>query len=176
MATGQKFRWLRGSVAIVLADQATKLAVENYTPEEYSRAIIPGFLHLVHRHNPGVAFGILADAESVWLRALLLLFSVAAIGVLSWLLVTNRAGGARGRAGLALILGGAAGNAMDRLHHGSVIDFVDFHLAGRHWPAFNVADSAIVIGAGLVILELLLERAHSNPPGSTESPSGAAEV
>jgi signal peptidase II len=157
MAAAASPRWLWGSAGVVLADQATKFLVEEYTPKEYAREVIPGLLNLVHRHNPGVAFGILADSESPLLRAVLLLFSVAAISVLAWLLATDRVGGAPGRAGLALILGGAAGNAIDRVVHGSVIDFVDFHLAGRHWPAFNVADSAIVIGAGLVILELLRE-------------------
>jgi signal peptidase II len=176
MSTSRTSRWLWGSVAVIALDQITKYAVENYTPKEFSREIIPGLLNLVHRHNPGVAFGILADSESALLTAGLLLFSVAAISVLAWLLVTNRAGGLQGRAGLALILGGAAGNALDRLIHGSVIDFVDFHLAGRHWPAFNVADSAIVIGAGLVILDLLRERTHSSPSDGAQSHPGAAEA
>jgi signal peptidase II len=176
MSAARPVRWLWGSVAVVALDQATKYAVEHSTPDEFSREIIPGLLNLVHRHNPGVAFGILADSQSPLLTAGLLLFSVAAISVLAWLLVTNRAGGVQGRAGLAMILGGAAGNALDRLVHGSVIDFVDFHLVGRHWPAFNVADSAIVIGAGLVILDLLRERSHSSPSGGAESHPGAAEA
>jgi signal peptidase II len=176
MPGGSKYRWLWGSVAVVVADQITKYAVNTFTPEEYSRAVIPGLLNLVHRRNPGVAFGILADSESELLRAGLLLFSIGAISVLAWLLATNRAGASRGRAGLALILGGAAGNAIDRVLHGSVIDFIDFHVAGRHWPAFNIADSAIVIGAGLVVLELLREHSHSGSPGSPASPSGTAEA
>lgn len=166
MPGARHFRWLWVPVAVIAADQATKFAVEHLTPEEHVRAIIPGLLNLVHRHNPGVAFGILADAESPLLRAALLLFSTAAVGVLAWLLVTDRAGEARSRAGLALILGGAAGNAIDRLIHGSVIDFVDFHWGARHWPAFNVADSCIVIGAGLVILELLFEKSHPKDDSS----------
>jgi signal peptidase II len=175
MSGQTKSRWWWGSVAIIVADQITKHAVNELTPEEYSRVIIPGLLNLVHRRNPGVAFGIMADSESAWLRAGLLLFAVGAISVLAWLLATNRAGAARGRAGLALILGGAAGNAIDRLLHGSVIDFIDFHIAGRHWPAFNIADSAIVIGAGLVVLELLREHRHGSS-GSAASPSGEAEA
>jgi len=151
-------RWLWVTLAVVVADQLAKYAVEKYTPEESSRTIIPGLVNLVHRHNPGVAFGILADAGSPLLTAALLLFSASAITVLAWLLLTNRAGGTRARVGLALILGGAAGNAIDRLLHGSVIDFADFHWTSHHWPAFNVADSAIVIGAGMVILEMLAER------------------
>jgi len=151
-------RWLWVTLAVVVADQLAKYVVEKYTPEEFSRALIPGVVNLVHRHNPGVAFGILAEVGSPVLTAALLLFSAGAIVVLAWLLLTNRAGGTRGHVGLAMILGGAAGNAIDRLLHGSVIDFADFHWASHHWPAFNVADSAIVIGAGLVILEMLAER------------------
>lgn len=158
MASSGNLRWVWVPLGVVAGDQLTKYAVEKYTPEEFSRAVIPGLVNLVHRHNPGVAFGILADAGSRLLTAALLVFSAGAIAVLAWLLLTNRAGGNRGRVGLAMILGGAAGNAIDRLLHGSVIDFADFHWAGHHWPAFNVADSAIVIGAGLVVLELLAER------------------
>jgi signal peptidase II len=83
------------------------------------------------------------------------------MAMLVWLLATDRAGGRRARAGLALILGGAAGNLIDRLLHGSVIDFLDFYVGSYHYPAFNVADSCIVIGAGLVILELLFEKEKS---------------
>lgn len=161
MAGERHLRWLWVPFGVIAFDQITKHAVHTLAPDEYSRAIIPGLLNLVHRHNPGVAFGLLADSESPVLRGVLLLFAATAILVLGWLLATDRAGGVRGRGGLALILGGAAGNAIDRVIHGSVIDFVDFHVAGRHWPAFNVADSAIVVGAGLVILELLMEKSHS---------------
>jgi signal peptidase II len=87
----------------------------------------------------------------------LILFSVAVIGFLAWLLVTGRAGGRLGEFGIALILGGALGNVLDRVARRSVIDFIDFHVGGHHWYTFNVADSAIVVGAGLVILELLVD-------------------
>jgi signal peptidase II len=107
-----------------------------------------------------VAFSFLADVETPWLTPLLIAFSLAVMAGLVWLLASGRAGGTRARAGLALILGGAAGNLIDRLAHGSVIDFLDFYVGQRHWPAFNVADSCIVIGAGLVILELLFERSE----------------
>jgi signal peptidase II len=150
--------WL--AAGVIVADQATKFAIEHGTREEYMRVLIPGLLNLVHRHNPGVAFGLLADSDSSWLKAGLVVFSLAVMVMLAWLLVTGRAGGARSRAGLSMILGGAAGNVVDRLIHGSVIDFVNLHVGQYHWPAFNVADSAIVVGAGLVILELLTERHH----------------
>ena len=165
----RNFRWVWIPLVVIAVDQVTKLAVHSLMPEEHIRVIIPGFLNLVHRHNPGVAFGMLADSESPLLTRLLLLFSTGAICLLAWLLSTGRAGDARSRTGLALILGGAAGNAVDRLVHSSVIDFVNFYVGRWHWPAFNVADSCIVIGAGLVILDLLMERPHSEKESSERS-------
>lgn len=152
--------WPWVSAGVIAADQATKYVVEHSTPEEHVRAIIPGFFNLVHRHNPGVAFGLLADSGSRWTTPLLILFSGGVMGLLIWLLQSGHAGGARSRAGLGLILGGAAGNVLDRLIHGSVIDFVELYVKQYHWPAFNVADSCIVIGAGLVIWELLTDHRH----------------
>ncbi len=150
--------WFWLSLVIVAADRATKAAIEAYTPENYHEALVPGLVNLVHSHNPGIAFGLLADLDSKWLSVLLVASSVAVIGLLSWLLAADRAGGRRSQAGLALILGGAAGNLIDRLLRGSVTDFFEVRLGSFHWPAFNVADSAITIGAVLVVLELLLGR------------------
>lgn len=161
MAGGNRAAWLWLTVPVIAADQITKYLVEQRTPEEYTRTMIPGFFDLVHRHNRGVAFSMLADSDSPWLGPLLIGFSLAVMVLLVWLLVSGRAGGGRARSGLALILGGAVGNLVDRLLHGSVIDFLDFYAGRYHWPAFNVADSCIVAGAGLVILELLFERGRS---------------
>jgi signal peptidase II len=88
------------------------------------------------------------------------LFSAGVILLLGWLLASGRAGGRLGQFGLALILGGAAGNVLDRLVRHSVTDFIDFHLGRYHWYTFNIADSAIVMGAGLVVLELLRDWRH----------------
>jgi signal peptidase II len=155
------WRTLAFLAAIVLAaDQATKYAVEQFMPIGPPRVLIPGVLNLVHTSNPGVAFGLLADSPTPWLGQLLIFFSVAVIALLVWLLFTGRAGGWLGECGLALILGGAAGNVLDRALRHSVTDFVDFHLGSHHWYTFNVADSAIVLGAGLVILQLLRDAQH----------------
>ncbi len=160
MAGRGRTRWFWLAAAVVVADQTTKLAMEKFTGHDFTRVIIPGLLNLVHTRNPGVAFGLFADAESKWVTALMILFSAAIMGALAWLLATDRAGNLRSQTGLALILGGAAGNGIDRLLHDGVMDFIDFYLGTHHWPAFNLADSTIVIGAGLVILELLVERQH----------------
>jgi signal peptidase II len=141
--------------AALLADQISKHAVEKYTEVGAMRVLVPGMLNLVHTNNPGVAFGIFAETNSPWLSPLLIVFSASVIVFLIWLLATGRAGGRLGQSGIALILGGAAGNVLDRLARRSVTDFIDFHVGAHHWYTFNLADSAIVLGAGLVLLELL---------------------
>ena len=144
--------------AVLAADQATKYLVEKFTVVGSTRVLVPGLLNLVHTSNPGVAFGLLADSPATWLAPVLILFSVGVIGLLSWLLVTGRGGRTLGQWGLALILGGAAGNVLDRVLRRSVTDFIDFYVGSHHWYTFNLADSAIVLGAGLVLLELFFDR------------------
>lgn len=156
--------WIWISAGVFAADVLTKYAVERFTALGSSRTVIPGFFNLVHTRNPGIAFGLLADRESALQTALLVLFALAAMGLLAWLLAAGRAGGRWAELGLALVLGGAAGNVYDRLRHGGVVDFLDFHLGGYHYPAFNLADSAILIGAALVIFQLLRHR----PPRGAE--------
>jgi signal peptidase II len=162
MYSASRSGWLFAFLACVVlaADQATKYAVQNLTEIGSSHVLIPGMLNLVHTSNPGVAFGLLADSEMPWRAPLLIVFSVAVIGLIAWLLVTGRAGGWFGQCGMTLILGGAAGNVLDRILRHSVTDFIDFYLGSHHWYTFNVADSAIVLGAGLVLLELLRDWRH----------------
>jgi signal peptidase II len=148
------------ALAVLALDQASKFAVDRMMPSGTSRAIIPGMLNLIHTSNPGVAFGLFADSDMPWRAPLLIVFSAAVIGLIVWLLVTGRAGGWPGRSGMTLILGGAVGNVLDRLLHHSVTDFIDFYIGTHHWYTFNLADSAIVVGAGLVILELLRDWRH----------------
>jgi len=142
--------WFAVSVAIVLADQFTKwLVLSRFTPGEALE--LTGFFNLILVFNKGAAFSMLASAPG-WQTPLLVAFAVGAALVVSVLLLRSP-----GRrlfcAGLALILGGALGNLIDRLRFGYVVDFLDLHAAGWHWPAFNVADSAITIGAALLILD-----------------------
>lgn len=157
------WRWLTLIIASVLAaDQATKHAIEKYTSADYLRVVIPGILNLIHTHNPGVAFSLFADSHSPAVRFMLLAFSIAVIIFLFWLLAAERAGGRMGQIGMAMILGGALGNVFDRLTERGVIDFIDLHIQSHHWPTFNIADSAIVIGAALVLLELFRDWGHSS--------------
>jgi signal peptidase II len=145
------------SLAALAADQFSKYTVEKFTAPGSERVLVPGVLNLLHTSNPGVAFGLFAGSANPWKPALLIGFSISVIAMLIWLLVTDRAGGSLGRYGIALILGGAAGNVLDRWSRHSVTDFIDFYVGRYHWYTFNIADSAIVVGAALVVLELFRE-------------------
>jgi signal peptidase II len=149
-------RWLWLSLAVLAADRATKFAIERHTSPFFRHSIISDIIVLVHSQNPGIAFSMFSDSRSPWLAPVLVLGSVVVMVLLVWMIVTGRAGGALAQCGLALILGGAAGNALDRVIHGGVTDFLEVRLWKYIWPAFNVADSAITIGAVLVLFELLL--------------------
>ena len=142
--------WFFFSAAIVLADQAVKwLVLASFAPGE--RLVLAPFFNLVLVFNKGAAFSFLADAPG-WQTPVLVGFALAAAAVVGILILRNPQ-----RVllcvGLALILGGALGNAIDRLRFGQVVDFLDLHALGWHWPAFNVADSAITVGAALLIVE-----------------------
>jgi signal peptidase II len=150
----QGARWLWLSLAVLAADRATKFAIEKYTSLFFRHSIITDIVVLVHSQNPGIAFSMFSDSRSRWLTPLLVSSAVVVMGLLVWMIITGRAGGALAQCGLALILGGAAGNALDRVMHGSVTDFLEVRLWKYIWPAFNVADSAITIGAILVVFEL----------------------
>ena len=142
--------WFAVSAAIVLADQLTKwLVLSRFAPGEALE--LTGFFNLILVFNKGAAFSLLANAPG-WQTPLLVAFALGAALIVSVLLVRSPARRTF-CAGLALILGGAVGNVIDRLRFGYVVDFLDLHAAGWHWPAFNVADSAITIGAALLILD-----------------------
>jgi len=147
--------WFALAAVLLIADRLSKLAVlEAFAPGE--RLELTGFFNLVLVFNRGAAFSFLADAAG-WQTLLFAAIAIGAALVVSWLIL--RSPGRRLLCtGLALILGGAIGNLVDRLLYGHVVDFVDLHAFGWHWPAFNVADSGITVGAGLVILEGFLHR------------------
>ena len=144
------WRWFALAAAVVLADQVTKaIVLGRFALGE--RLELTGFFNMVLVYNKGAAFSFLADAGG-WQTPLLVGFALGAAAIVSVLLARSP----ERRlfcAGLALILGGAVGNVIDRLRFGYVVDFLDLHAGAWHWPAFNVADSAITVGAALLILE-----------------------
>lgn len=147
--SGWHLWWL--IVALVLADQLTKwLVVANM--DLFQRINILPFFDLVHVRNYGAAFSFLSD-QGGWQRWFFTVIAIAISAVIAWLLRRQTRAMVIANWSFALILGGAMGNLVDRIRLGYVVDFLDFYVGSYHWPAFNVADSAIVIGAGLMIYE-----------------------
>jgi len=131
--------------------------------------LVPDFAHITYVRNPGAAFGILAD-NSLRLPFFLLVSLVAALGIL-WYLRREQGGSLRLQLGLGLIFSGAVGNLIDRIRFGEVIDFLDVHWYQHHWPAFNIADSAICVGVALMLLESWLEeKAKAGPAKKEQTP------
>ena len=155
--------WFGFAGLIVILDRARKFAVlESFAPGE-SRPVA-GFFNLVLVFNKGAAFSFLATAPG-WQTLFFAAIAVAASLIISFLIFKNPH-----RSffccGLALILGGALGNLCDRVMYGRVVDFLDFHAAGWHWPAFNVADAAITVGAGILIAEGFMHREEARGKGA----------
>jgi signal peptidase II len=156
----RRLPWLLGlSVLLLLADRLTKIWVEAHVPMGSGIQIIPRVLRITHWTNDGAAFSMFADSASPQtVRWVLISFSlVAALAVLvAMIRLGNRI--TLTTVALALILAGALGNVHDRIAYGSVVDFIEVHIYTYHWPDFNVADSSIVVGACLLMLDSLLPR------------------
>ena len=143
---------------VLFLDQATKAAIVARFSMDTIVPVIPGVFRLVRVENTGIAFGLLSDSPSKPVFVVMVLVSAAALALVAFLLWKNQHSSTLMGIGLAVILGGAAGNVVDRIARGKVIDFLDFYIGRYHWPAFNVADMAIVIGAGLLLLDLARAR------------------
>jgi signal peptidase II len=144
------------AASVVVLDRLTKwLVAQNIVLQDY-RDVVPGLFRLTHVQNQGAAFGLFSDSPSEWKVAMLILFSVAALAVVSALLWKNGNAMNATAVALSLVFGGALGNLWDRVASGRVIDFLDFYVGSHHWPAFNIADSAIVVGALLLLSEIFL--------------------
>jgi signal peptidase II len=143
-------------------DRATKLLVQANMGREDVIAVIPGFFDLIYTENRGMAFSLLAEGESEW-RSFFLIgvtaLVLAFVACILWQTSPKGLAASRwSRTGLSLVLGGALGNLYDRVVRGAVTDFLDFHVAGYHWPAFNVADMGLTVGVALVVLDLWRSR------------------
>jgi signal peptidase II len=148
---------------IVVLDQITKAIVLERLALGVPVSVVDGLLSLTLVLNPGLAFGLLGGVPSAW-RWVVGVLSLVALAVLARVaLRVLPDGGWAGRLAIGLIFGGAVGNLIDRARFGAVVDFVDVYWRGWHWPAFNVADSAITVGVALLALRLLNDRAASAP-------------
>src|SRR5271157_3431235 len=146
------------AVIVLLLDRLAKWAVASNIPLHDSVTLIPGLFHLTHVQNTGAAFGLFAESSAQWKVGALVSFSVIALVIVSALLWKNGHALSTTTIGLSLILGGATGNLWDRMMTGRVVDFLDFYVGSYHWPAFNVADSAIVVGAILLVSEIVFAK------------------
>ena len=143
------------AVLVFAGDQYTKALVEKRIPEHAVVPIVPGFFNLTNSRNSGAAFGMFSESPAAWKTVLLVI--VSALLLVGVMMVVWRTGRLQGTTGIALafILGGALSNLYDRLRTGQVVDFLDFYFRTHHWATFNLADSSIVLGAGILLVQAL---------------------
>jgi signal peptidase II len=167
MMLPHRLRWLWLTLTVVLLDRASKAWIESRPAEFFPFPRNARYLDVVSSRNPGIAFSFMADWDAHLVRIVLIAGSTIIIGLIAWLFVAGRNSTSLNAAGLALLLGGAAGNLTDRIVHGPVTDFVQVWLrflpwdTFNPWPTFNVADSAITIGAMLIVFDVLFHPQHA---------------
>jgi signal peptidase II len=154
MIHAARLRWLFLTLVVVFFDRVSKAAVEAKTIEGWRHELVHNFIYLVHSKNPGIAFSMFADSGSEWVRYALIAASLAVVAILAWYLVAADRVSRYAAAGLAMLLGGATGNLADRILHGAVTDFFEVWFGRYRYPAFNVADSAITVGAVLILMDV----------------------
>lgn len=157
------------ALAGILLDQLTKWLVVSRMNLHQSITLLPDFAHLTYVRNPGAAFGLLAN-HSLRVPFFICISLLAAGGIL-WYLIKEASNSLRLQLALGLIFSGAIGNLMDRIRFGEVIDFIDVHWYQYHWPAFNVADSAICVGVGLLLLDSWFTERHKAKETTKENVS-----
>jgi len=140
---------------IVGTDQASKKYVSSTFQLHESREVIPDFFHLTYIHNRGAAFGFLSNSDNSLVIPFFIVITLVAMAALLWLFYQAPAENISLTLGLSLLLAGAMGNFIDRLLLGQVVDFFDFHWYQHHWPAFNIADSAITVGVFLLLIDII---------------------
>jgi signal peptidase II len=165
----RRLRWLLLTLVVVLLDRASKGWIESRPLSYFPHVVIPNYFSIIFSRNPGIAFSFFSNASGMGTRILLIVGSLLIIALIAWLLVAGRDASAVNAAGLALLLGGAAGNLTDRIVHGAVTDFLQVWLRFlplpifNPWPTFNVADAAVTIGALLLIFDVLFHPQPKNP-------------
>jgi signal peptidase II len=143
------------AILVFLGDQATKALVESSIPERSVVPVLPHFFNLTHTNNAGAAFGLFSESPAPWKTAMLIVVSGALLITVVAIVWRSRHLQWETTVGLALILGGALSNLFDRIRFGRVVDFIDVYYRSYHWPTFNLADSAIVMGAGFLVFQVI---------------------
>src|SRR5882724_5106825 len=156
-----RLRWLWLTLLVVLLDRATKAWIESRPLIYFAHVVIPNWVSIILSKNPGIAFSFFSNGSSMFTRVILIVGSLLIIGLIAWLLVAGRDATAVNAAGLALLLGGAAGNLTDRIVHGAVTDFLQVWLRFLSFslfnplPTFNLADAGVTIGALLLLYDVI---------------------
>jgi signal peptidase II len=153
--TFRRILWVAIAVVVFVGDQVTKVVVQDLIPEHTTVPVFPHFLNLIHSKNAGAAFGLFSDSPAAWKTVLLIVISSLLLAMVIAVMWRNQPLRWETGVGLALILGGALSNLFDRIRLGRVVDFLDVYCRSYHWPTFNLADSAIVVGAGFLVFQLL---------------------
>lgn len=160
MVLPSRLRWLSLTLLVVLLDRASKAWIESRPASWFPHVVIPDYFSLILSRNPGIAFSFFSSSSGMGTRIFLIVGSLLVIAFIAWLLVAGQGASRINAAGLALLLGGAAGNLTDRILHGAVTDFLQVWLRFLHfslfnpWPTFNLADAAVTIGAIFLILDV----------------------
>lgn len=161
MILPSRLRWLSLTLLVVLLDRASKAWIESRPDSWFPHLVIPGYFSIVFSRNPGIAFSFFSNSSGMGMRIFLIVGSLLIIALIAWLLIAGQDASRINAAGLALLLGGAAGNLTDRIIHGAVTDFLQVWLPFLHfsifnpWPTFNLADAAVTIGAILLVYDVL---------------------
>jgi signal peptidase II len=156
--------FILGATAVIVLDQITKAAIVAKFVKHESYAIVDGFFNIVYVMNPGAAFGFLANMSETFRYIFFTGITVVVILLIIYYIVKSKSQNMLMVISLTLIFAGAVGNLIDRIRFGAVVDFLDVYIGTAHWPAFNVADSAISLGAMLMIWGMIMnrEKAHSS--------------
>ncbi len=163
-----KYAWFSAiAAAVMFLDQLTKYVVVQRFKLHESVRVIPGFFDLTYVRNPGAAFGFLAGAPGVWRSIFFITVSIVALAVIIALVRQTR--DRLPLVAFSLIAGGAVGNLIDRVRFGEVVDFIDWYYRTYHWPTFNIADSAITLGVGLLAIEMLFVK--KEPSANIQEPN-----
>jgi signal peptidase II len=166
----KRLRWLALTLGVALFDRASKAWIESRPADYFPHVVIPGYLSIILSRNPGIAFSFFSDSASNRTRYLLIAGSMVIIAAIAGLLVASRHLNTMSAAGLALLLAGATGNVTDRMIHGAVTDFLQVYVNFiplrilNPWPTFNIADSAVTVGAMLIVFDVLFGRQRSANP------------
>jgi len=161
-----KYLWILSTIGTVLIlDQLTKYLIETRVRLYSTITVIPGFFNITHVRNRGAAFGILSGTPGIWRSVFFITVTIVAIAVIARLIWTTRE--RLLLIAFSLIGGGAVGNLIDRVRYGEVVDFIQWYVKSYYWPSFNIADSAISVGVGLLVIEMLLRKPQEGQNNDT---------